>query len=447
MKLKRRVNCRIIDISDLSGGINVSLLPDKIGDTEMQSCLNFMYDVDSAVLKKRGGLSPAFAYYQNTILGTYNDYNVNRYIVFFSDKSVYVSDSSGVNSFIGKLNGSLKPVCCTMGSKTFIASGDTLQCYNGVDQIFSISNAPKAMFCYAKNNRVWCFSGIDSILYGSGIGDGEFWDDNENDDSAATWIQVGSDGVNIIDAVPLIDDTIVFKSNGEIYDLTGEYPDWKVSPIAEDSGVDYRCCGSSIGSGVVFVGRFGLKSVVASEKYGNVEAHDVGDKFDSLITKNYDRPRVWKLERFRSLFISPNYASTDIIVYNYNLKAATLIRFPFIVVDFFENKTGIVVVSTTSMHYMDRKYITDNGTLIPCSLVAKRTSTIYDALLLTMVDCDLDASTAGKFNLTIENLNVSFSNMDRNNIKINYTVPYLEAKITSNDDVIFGRIAMEVTDV
>ena len=447
MKLAKRVGCRNVETTDLSGGINVALLPDRIADNEMQSCYNMMYDVDSAVLKKRGGLGVAFASYPSEILSVYNDYNLNRKYVFLKDKSVYVTDSLASSINVGSLNGSHKPSCCHFGSKLYIASGDVLQVYDGLGFVRVVAKAPKAIFCFVKDNRLCCFSGTDSIVYQSGIGDGEFWDDNENDDSAATWSQIGEDVSYLLACIPLLDDIIFFKGNGEIWDLVGKYPNWSITQLGEDSGIDNCFCAANLGSKSVFVGRFGLKSVASTNKYGNLEAHDIGDKFDSLITSNFHSPTVWKMERFRSLFIQPNSNERTIVVYNYNLSAATVIEFPFVVVDFFEDNTGVAVVGSSFMYYMDRRYLTDNNEPIHCSLVTKRIVTIYDALLLTMVDCSLSASTSGDVNLNINDLNVDVKNNNRSNIKLNYTLPYLEVKLSTTDDLIFNRVSLEITDV
>ena len=365
------------------------------------------------------------------------------------DKSIYLFDDTNSNVRIGTLNGDLKPDCCNFGSKVFIASGSTLQCYDGVNEVFAVTNAPNAALCFVKDNRVCVCSGFtsDPICYMSGIGDGTFWDDNANDDSAATWVQIGNGGCGIYSATPLSNDIIFFMTNGEIHSLSGSYPDWDMNQIAEDSGVDTRLCSVSVGTDVCFVGKSGLRTVSAVQKYSNIETHDIGDKFDSLITSYYSRPRIWKIDRCRSLFISPNYNLQTIIVYNYNLKAATTISFPFVVVDFFENSSGIVVVSPNSLHFFSREYLTDNGTAIDCSLTTKRTVTIYDKLLVSMVDCSFSASTSGSINFKLHSLETSMSNLDRTNLKINYTVPYIEVTISSTSDVIFNRIALEVTDV
>ena len=446
-RLARRINCRTIDFADLSGGINVSKLPDVIADNEMQVCNNFLYGVDSKILQKKGGLSSPFATYPSDILKTYYDFGSNRHLVFLKSGSVYASTNFGTADFIGVLAGSSRPMCCKFDSKVWVASGGHLQYFDGNASMVTVSDSPLADFVLVREGRIVCFKTQDDMARYSGMGDGTFWTEDPNDDSSASWIEIGyKDDGDLLDAVFMADDIYFFKSNGFIYQLSGEYPDWSINLVAEDSGLDTRMCACHIGSDVVFVGRRGLKSLYATSKYGDVATKDIGDKFNLLITDSYFQPRVWNVQRYHSLFINPN-CGNKLIVYNYDLQACTTLTFPFEVVDVFETSTKLVIVSPRSLYYLSREYLTDNGTAIDYRIVTKRHITIYNRMLITMLDVSVSGSTSGVFSIKINNLTLSSPNLERKNFKLNYSVPYLELDISGTNDLIFNRISLEVTDI
>ena len=447
MKLARRTSCRTIDFSNLVGGINVSMLPDVIDDDEMQVCNNFLYGVDSKILQKRGGLSAPFATYPSDVLKSYYDFELNRHLVFLKNGSAYASLNFGTAVFIGVLSGTSRPMCCRFDSKVFVASGGKLQYFDGNSTLVTIANAPLADFVFVREGRIVCFKTQDDMARYSGTGDGTFWTEDPNDDSSASWIEIGyKDDGDLIDAVSMANDIFFFKSNGFIYKLSGEYPDWSVDKVAEDSGLDTRLCATHIGDDVAFVGRRGLKTLYGVSSYTDIATKDIGDKFNSLITSSYSQPRVWNIYKHHSLFINPN-CGNKLVVYNYDLQACTTLTFPFEVVDVFETSTSIVIVSPRSFYYFDRQYLTDNGTPITYRILTKRHITVYDRLLLSMVDVSVSGSTSGVLTIKINNLSLTAPNLERKNFKINYTVPYIELDITGTDDLIFNRISLEVTDL
>ena len=447
MKLARRTSCRTIDFSDLSGGVNVSKLPDVIADDEMQVCNNFLYGVDSKILQKRGGLSAPFATYSSDILKSYYDFELNRHLVFLKNGNVYASLNFGVAGLIGTLTGSSRPMCCRFDSKVFIASGGKLQYFDGNNTLVTIESSPLADFVFVREGRIVCFKTQTDMARYSGTGDGTFWVEDPNDASSASWIEIGyKDDGDLLDAVYMADDIYFFKSNGFIYQLAGEYPDWSVTKVAEGSGLDTRMCATHIGNDVVFVSRRGLKSLYSVSSYTDVATKDIGDKFNSLITNSYSQPRVWNITKHHSLFINPN-CGNSVVVYNYDLQACTVLTFPFEVVDVFETSTSLVIVSPRSLHYMGRQYLTDNGAPVSYRILTKRHITIYNKLLVSMVDVSVSASTSGVVSIKLNNLTLSSPNLERKNFKLNYTVPYIELDITGTDDLIFNRISLEVTDL
>lgn len=446
-KLARRTNSRTIDFADLSGGINVSKLPDVIADNEMQVCNNFLYGVDSKILQKRGGLSSPFATYPSDILKTYYDFESNRYLVFLKSGNVYASTNFGSAVFIGILTGSSRPMCTKFQNKVWIASGGHLQYFDGNSSMVTVNDSPLADFVIVREGRIVCFRTRDDMARYSGMGDGTFWEEDPNDDSSASWVEIGyGDSGDLLDAVFMANDIFFFKSNGFVYKLSGEYPDWTVELVSEKADLDTRMCACNIGNDVVFVGRRGLKSLNSTSKYVEIESADIGDKFNKLITDSYYQPRVWNLTKYHSLFINPNCGNV-IVVYNYDLKACTTLSFPFEVVDVFETLTGVVVVSPRSLYRFSREYLTDNGDSIPFRIVTKRYITIYNRMLVSMVDVSVSSSTSGEFSVDLNNLSLTVPNLERKNFKINYSVPFIELEISGTDDLIFNRISLEVTDI
>lgn len=154
---------------------------------------------------------------------------------------------------------------------------------------------------------------LNSSLYYSGVGDFYNWSWDSIGDALFT--EVGyKDGGKIIYAAIVLDSIIVFKDNGNIYRLYGNYPNWIVTKLGEIDKLTTRIiiCGSEI----IFGSLSGIKKIGVTEYYG--------DFFLSDYQKNIHDRNVFdismSLNRNTIVFINDDY----IFEYNNILKCFTV---------------------------------------------------------------------------------------------------------------------------
>lgn len=155
-----------------------------------------------------------------------------------------------------------------------------------------------------------------SHLYFSGAGD--FYNWSWNTDSDALFTEIGyKEGGNIIYAALVLDSIIVFKDNGSIYRLAGNYPYWTVSKLGEIDKLTTKVI--TLGSEIIFGATSGIKKIGVTEYYGDFFLsdfqHSIHDKNILDISLN--------LERNTIIFINNDY----IFEYNIILKAWTIYQF------------------------------------------------------------------------------------------------------------------------
>lgn len=130
---------------------------------------------------------------------------------------------------------------------------------------------------FVKDGRVWV--AIRDELHCSAIGDEKGWAVNDNDISAAQWLQIGyKDGGVITGVVALAQDTVIFKSNKHAYRLMGQFPDWTVVEIGraiENKG--FNTC-IALQSSVLALGNEDIQAISANETYADMMAQNIATK-------------------------------------------------------------------------------------------------------------------------------------------------------------------------
>lgn len=154
-----------------------------------------------------------------------------------------------------------------------------------------------------------------SNLYFSGAGDFYNWSWNTSGD--ALFAEIGyKEGGNIIYAALVLDSIIVFKDNGSIYRLSGNYPDWAVSKLGEIDKLNTKAI--IYGSEMIFGAASGIKKIGVTEYYGDFFLSDyqnyIQDKNILDVSLNAERNTI--------IFINYDY----IFEYNTILKSWTVYK-------------------------------------------------------------------------------------------------------------------------
>lgn len=434
----------------MTGGINVSQAPEQIADTEMQQAQNFIYAIDSKRLKGRGGLG-LLNTMNETIRDMWYDVDTNVLLLFTTTFKVYRYVMGQTPIYIGKLNGSYSPMCAKFMDKIWIASGGKLQYYDYTQnaELQTVSDSPTCSMVFQRFSRIAVSQDGTNGFYLSSVGDGTEWSEDTNRADKEQWLDVGyGDSGTITAIVPLATDIIFIKSNGKIYQLSGDADpnDWQVTEIANGTDPAGTNCAVNIGNSVVFLSIRGLKSLAAVMEYGNIATADIGDKFNGLITENMYEPRFYHLQRHSLLLIRPTSDYSYFVAYNYQLGSATTLKFNMDIDAICETSDDILVSSENKIYQWDDRYTDDDGKKIEYVLQPKATMGM-EQMLMKAIDTKFSSDYSGKATVQEGTLKVSVPTDTRNKIKCNHSTDYMDITITSNDRFIVDHIMVEVADL
>lgn len=407
MPIEREQQMTAYNFSDFSGGMNTAQPPEQIADNEAELIMNYEYDYNR--LRTRGGTSAPLVSVDDSIKSFYYDAATEAYLLFGAgtDKvkgNIYLAYIGEPATLVGQLTGNERPVCCKFDGCIYIASGDKLQ-YFDYEQLFIVESSKLCDNVFERLGRLVTTHRGDDNLYYSATGDAkskDAWTDNSNDDSSSKWLEVGyKDDGDIITCKPMANDLLVFKTNGRIYSVSGEYPAWNVSQVGEKSyAEDIQKSIEIVGDSVAFITRNGIRSVDTVQTYGNFTMNEIGYKFNKSLTANISNPMCWNVVSKRQLIIRPSSSNKKLLfIYQYNMMAGYELEFPFDIDDMAETSNGIIILSGNALYRWSFEYSTDNGQPIKTKLVTRRLTTAV-AFYTRKYDIQIEGDVSGVVNLT-----------------------------------------------
>lgn len=450
-----------MQFSPLNGGVNVSQVGEQIADNEMQECKNFWYEKDSMRLVGRGGLSK-LEDFESRVVSMYYDIETNTTFVFLANRDCYqMVASSGTTQlkYLDKLTGTKKPQCCKYKNQLFVASGDWLQTwdYGKNSTLVAVTTSPKCDRIFYRFGRLAVtMTGSDRIIYSS-MGDATSdiaWEENTNDDSSSKWLDIGADdGGDIVDIVPLATDMIIFKSNGKAYQLVGDadYNTWSVYNVANftdmPSGYSSECVATNLGQEVVFLSLRGLKTLSATQDYGNITATDIGSKFAKLMTEEFYEPEMYHLRRHKTLMIRPTANKRYFVAFNYGINAATTIEFAMEVDSILETKDDVFVACGQTIYRWSVEATTDDNYPIEYKLKTKAVLG-SDEILVKAIDTKFTSDRAGEALVKCDaRLKTTMPTNIRRKVRCNHSSERIEVEVTSNSRFEVDSIVLDVADL
>jgi len=412
MPIERQEQALSLVLSDFAGGINTAASAYMLADNEAQLLENYEYDYNR--LRTRGGLSAPIATCseETDVESGFYDFETGCFFLFGKTPTletdtakIYKTDLT-TTTYLGKLTGRERPVCCKYDSKVFIASGDHYQVYDYVAGLSTIENSFLTDNIFERFGRIATTKQGDDNQHYSSTGDATSaaaWTDNSNDDSTAKWLEVGyKDGGDIVTTKPLANDLMVFKTNGKIYQISGEYPSWVCMVAGANSDVQAtKKSIETVGDNIVFMTQSGLKSLGTVSTYGNFSMNEIGYKFNRSLSATVYKPILWNIVRKRQLIIAPNYADRKVLyVYQYNMDSGMKLVFPQPVNDIFDTPDGAVMLIGNSLYRWGFDYATDNGTAITSKVKTKKFMS-SKKFIVRSFDFSLESASEGNFNVAI----------------------------------------------
>lgn len=407
MPIEREQQMTAYSFSDFSGGMNTAQPPEQIADNEAELIMNYEYDYNR--LRTRGGTSAPLVSVDDSIKSFYYDAATEAYLLFGAGTdtakgNIYLAYIGEPATLVGQLTGNERPVCCKFDNCIYIASGDKLQ-YFDYEQLFTVESSKLCDNVFERFGRLVTTHRGDDNLYYSATGDAkseDAWKEDSNVDSSSKWLEVGyKDDGDIITCKPMANDLLVFKTNGRIYSVSGEYPAWNVSQVGEKScAEDIQKSIEIVGDSVAFITRNGIRSVDTVQTYGNFTMNEIGYKFNKSLTANISNPMCWNAVSKRQLIIRPSSSNKKLLfIYQYNMMAGYELEFPFDIDDMAETSNGIIILSGNALYRWSFEYSTDNGQPIKTKLVTRRLTTAV-AFYTRKYDLQIEGDVSGVVNFT-----------------------------------------------
>ena len=329
-----------VTVNDFSGGINLADNPSLLQNNQLLSANNFQYTPTGGRLETRDGMKIAVR-----TDGPYPPLSSASYLLDVSGgKVLYANNgrlyndtpSGGVSAGpIELLSTSFPPVSVRWGDPdvgTLIASGGKLQFF--LDGVLSeIVDSPDCSFVSRLGGRVVIAGSTGSRVYFSGLGDHENWDIESDTwtDLDALWIDIGYKSAGNINAITKVNkDLVIFKTDGVVYRLTGDYPDWKVFEVGHGVRNISSQTATQLANDVVFLDEsFGIYLVSSVNEFGDIRMVEFGREINSELLKDLGTgAAIWNLPGRAELWIKPDSGKKFVYVYNTIHKAWTMFTFP-----------------------------------------------------------------------------------------------------------------------
>lgn len=224
------------------------------------------------------------------------------------------------------------------------------------------------------------------------------WDDDTNRDDSAKYIEIGyKDDGDIIKVLPMSGDILVFKSNGNVYSVSGEYPNWSQNLIA--AGLDYISDNAiaPVNTQVCYLTKKGLNTLQATQTYGNFTTNlAVGNKFNGLIVKKLNFPAMYNIARKHQLLIQPDVNDKGyMICFQYDIGAAITFQFPLPITCVVDTEDGVIFAAGNSLYRWDKQYTNDLGYMSIEQEIVTRKFESSRRLYTRQVDVGIEGTPAG----------------------------------------------------
>lgn len=452
MRRRTRHALSRITYTPLLGGINAADSPDSLESGEMIDCINFLYREGSQTLSPRGGLVP-IASMPAPIRALWHDSDTNILFVFLTDRSTYRLTEGNEPTYIGTLSGTRLPSCAKFQNKLYIASGERLQVYDYAENLTELESAPSADLLFVRGGRLLAArTGSDRLRF-SAIGDASAWETDTNDPASGAWLDIGyGDSGDIIAIVPLAADLIILKSNGCIYQLSGDTTpaSWRVTQLASDTDPVGQRTAAHLKGSVVYLSARGLVSLAATADYGNITARDIADKIRPLLERPAADARFFPLKRRGLLLIQPHEDKTALVAFHAASGTATRLIFAEPVADLCETGTALLLAAGSTLCRLTDDALTDNGTPITYR-IALRHIKGSGKLCLTHLDTHLTAAVSGIAHITAEHsthpLRTTVPTDRRTQLRTNHTTDTLALTITATEPFTAHTITASAADL
>nr|UWG91747.1 MAG: stabilization protein [Bacteriophage sp.] len=280
----KHANQQSVMLQDFTGGLNVSCTENLIADNELSEVVNMEIDSNSKLLRTVQGTDTLYTTNEYTFKSAAFDILNSALILFTEDNKILATKDFYEVKEVGTLTGTGEVITAMWEDGILIASGGKLQYAKGTEPVETIDTSPEhCNGVYIRSGRVLVFDNTDQVLF-SGVGDETNWTQNTNDPSASLFAQIGYKvGGHIIGMVNMSKDILFIKSNGMVFRLENEYPDWRISELGRNIFCKGTASYCNIINNVLIMSDISLQSIQTTQEYGDMKPTNIGSKVASKI--------------------------------------------------------------------------------------------------------------------------------------------------------------------
>lgn len=279
---QKHANQRREMFSDFTGGLNSLATEEMIDKTQLSEMMNMEIDSGVGLLRTVRGTENIYKLPEGMTYeyksAAYDAITGTLFLFTNNNKIFATQDFSSTPHEVGTLTGSDSIVTTMWENGLLIASGGKLQYSVGLGSTTTITSSPEhCNGVYVRSGRVLVFDNADNVLF-SGVGDETDWEQDSNDPSSSLFAQIGYKvGGRIIGMVNMTKDILFIKSNGMIFRLENEYPDWNILELGRNVFCRGNAAYCNIGNNqVAILGSGVLQIISTTQDYGDMKPQNIG---------------------------------------------------------------------------------------------------------------------------------------------------------------------------
>lgn len=382
----KHANQQTVTLYDFTGGLNTSTTEETIADNQLAEAVNIEIDSVTGLLRTVSGTRTLFKLEDDcghTVRGMAYDVLNDTLLLFLRCGIILATRDKKKHEVIGRLSGSGEVVTTVWEDGLLIASGGRLQ-YVAGDQMKTISTSPPVCNgVFIRSGRVFIFDDEDNLRY-SAVGDETNWTEDSNDPSAAVFVQIGyKAGGKIIGLVNMSSDMLIIKSNGMVFRLIGDYPDWSISEVGRNIFCKGPMAFCSAASNVMIMGASELAAVVTTQEYGDMRPQNMGANVEREIAALPAGVKLRYVPPLKQVWCIGNEGY--VLVYDLAVGAFFERKFSGVIADVFAVDDGVYIAKSDGLSVLDELSFTDDGRPLEFRMQSKTMIANYDYLIKRVV--------------------------------------------------------------
>lgn len=376
-------------LADFTGGLNTSAQEEMIADNELADVLNMEIDSNSHLLRTVAGTKTVYSLPDET------EYSlksaafdiINTVLILFTDdgKILATTDFEDVKQ-VGTLTGTGEVITAMWEDGLLIASGGKLQYAKGMADVETIDTSPEhCNGVYIRSGRVLVFDNTDNVLF-SGVGDETNWTQDTNDPSASLFAQVGYKvGGHIVGMVNMSKDILFIKSNGMIFRLENEYPDWRISELGRNIFCKGNASFCNIVNSVLIMSDIALQQVETTQEYGDMKPTNIGSKVADKIAALPANTKLRYVPPLNQVWCIG--ANGYVLIFDCNTGAFTQRQFNDVAVDVLSINNDVYVIKDKAVCKLDANSFEDDDKPLLFKIKMKTHMADYQYLVKRITIC------------------------------------------------------------